>query len=104
MLTTLAGNLVAIKSRVGTTEGMLPTAEMALEMFFKCPGLMRYTRCPESLHGTLILAMFFRLKILRFEYVRRGKKKNAPQYFQQAHHSRPLDLVFVVAAARKPRR
>lgn len=41
MLTTLAGNLLAIKSRVGTTEDMLPVAETALPMFLKCPGLLR---------------------------------------------------------------
>ena len=44
VLTTLAGNLLAVKSRVGTTEGMLPIAEMALPLFLKCPGLLRYRR------------------------------------------------------------
>ena len=44
VLTTLVGNLLAVKSRVGTTEGMLPIAEMALPLFLKCPGLLRYRR------------------------------------------------------------
>lgn len=44
VLTTLAGNLLAVKSRVGTTEGMLPIAEMALPLFLKCPGLLRYRK------------------------------------------------------------
>ncbi|CBN75109.1 conserved unknown protein [Ectocarpus siliculosus] len=41
VLTTLAGNLIAAKSRIGTSEGMLPVAEIVLAMFCKCPGLLR---------------------------------------------------------------
>lgn len=48
VITTLAGNLLAIKSRVGTTEGMLPVAEMALPLFLRCPGLLR---CDLLHHG-----------------------------------------------------
>ena len=44
VLTTLAGHLIAAKGRVGTTEGMLPVAEMALSMFSECPGLLRCRR------------------------------------------------------------
>ncbi|CAB1109583.1 unnamed protein product [Ectocarpus sp. CCAP 1310/34] len=57
VLTTLAGNLIAAKSRIGTSEGMLPVAEMVLAMFCKCPGLLRHY----SLHNAHLALTAFRL-------------------------------------------
>ncbi|CAM9478937.1 unnamed protein product, partial [Hapterophycus canaliculatus] len=56
VLTTLAGNLLGAKSRVGTTEGMLKVAEIALSMFCKCPGLLRHY----SIHNAHLALTAFR--------------------------------------------
>lgn len=41
VLTTLAGCLIAAKSHVSTSEGMVPAAELSSSMFHLCPGLLR---------------------------------------------------------------
>lgn len=41
VLTVLAGHLIGAKINLGTTEGVLPAAELVLSMFSKCPGLLR---------------------------------------------------------------
>jgi len=40
----VAGHLIAAKGRVGTTEGILPAAELILSLFTQCPGLLRCER------------------------------------------------------------
>eukprot|EP00903_Cladosiphon_okamuranus_P013676 g12737.t1 len=57
VITTLVGNLLATKSRLKTTEGMLPIAEIGLPSFLRCPGLLRHF----TLHNAHLALTVFKL-------------------------------------------